>query len=291
MTALTWSSRRTRSPMTMTLPPPTGWKAAQDVRPRGGVTWTPAAVIDRSLRGTETLKTPSFSSSAPLAPVSSSMRAVFRPDATWGVAGGAPEAAVPNAAAPKAAMAATSFVWLMMTSRSCLLLPLQMGIEGVVQECRLLRDLHVVLGHVRETLADGPEADGLRLLVRVVGKVRLVNDPRQPYQGGVVAESLVDELLERAAALVVPVRVGGTRRVEATGSFAALDLGHLVGLDEEDLGFGIDEAPDQPDRGRAIDVDSFAGDPLHRLFLAGGLAQARRAVTHRIVSTGRLTRS
>src|SRR5207245_146075 len=99
---------------TMTFPAPAGSKAAHEVRPSGGVTWTPAAVTERSLRGTETLKTPSFSSSVPLAPVSSSMRAVSRADAGCGEAGGAAESAVAMAA-PKTKTAATTFAWLMLT--------------------------------------------------------------------------------------------------------------------------------------------------------------------------------
>ena len=52
--------------------------AAHAVRPSGGVIRTPAAVTLMSLRGSDTLKTPSFSSSVPLAPVSSSMPAVSK---------------------------------------------------------------------------------------------------------------------------------------------------------------------------------------------------------------------
>src|SRR5437867_116935 len=75
ITGLTWSSRRTMSPMT-TVWFPALLKAAQDVSPIGGVSFTPAAVTERSARGTETLNTPSFSSSLPFAPVSCSIRAV-----------------------------------------------------------------------------------------------------------------------------------------------------------------------------------------------------------------------
>src|SRR4051812_22471390 len=55
---------------------PMRMNAAQLVSPSGGVMRTPAAVTVRSLRGTETLNTPSLSLSLPLAPVSSSIRAV-----------------------------------------------------------------------------------------------------------------------------------------------------------------------------------------------------------------------
>src|SRR6266851_9320847 len=48
---------------------PSRLNAAHDVRPIGGDIFTPAMITDKSLRGTDTLKTPSFSSKAPFAPV------------------------------------------------------------------------------------------------------------------------------------------------------------------------------------------------------------------------------
>jgi hypothetical protein len=77
MTGFTWSSKRTISPMAMTWSP-AFWKAAHEVRPNGGVILTPAAVTSRSLRGTLTLNTPSFSLNSPLTSVSRSIVAVSR---------------------------------------------------------------------------------------------------------------------------------------------------------------------------------------------------------------------
>src|SRR5215472_2953699 len=66
------------SPITM-VRLPSRLNAAQLVSPIGGVIFTPAVVTDKSLRGTDTLNTPSFALSAPFTPVSSSMRAVSSP--------------------------------------------------------------------------------------------------------------------------------------------------------------------------------------------------------------------
>src|SRR3954464_948846 len=55
---------------------PTFVNAAQHVRPIGGVIFTPPDVTARSERGMLTLKTFSFSSSFPLAPVNCSILAV-----------------------------------------------------------------------------------------------------------------------------------------------------------------------------------------------------------------------
>ena|SRR5207249_3407396 len=76
MAGLTWSSASTMSPITI-VSLPLRLKVAQDVNPIGGVRRTPAALTVRSLRGTETLNVPSFSSSLPLAPVNCSMEAVL----------------------------------------------------------------------------------------------------------------------------------------------------------------------------------------------------------------------
>jgi hypothetical protein len=76
ITGLTWSSSITMSPMTI-VSPPAFLNDAQEVRPNGGVSLTPPAVMARSARGTETLNTPgSLASGFPFAPVSRSMRAV-----------------------------------------------------------------------------------------------------------------------------------------------------------------------------------------------------------------------
>src|SRR5262245_39097983 len=56
---------------------PARLKAAQQVKPMGGVIRTPATVTWRSARGRLTLNTPSPASSFPLAPVSCSILATF----------------------------------------------------------------------------------------------------------------------------------------------------------------------------------------------------------------------
>src|SRR5437773_2984705 len=91
------------SPMTTVLLP-IRLNEAHDVRPIGGVIRTPATLMSRSARGTDTLKTPS-SSSFPLAPVSSSIRAVSGRVVSWAGAPAALETAAikMNAGASNAA--------------------------------------------------------------------------------------------------------------------------------------------------------------------------------------------
>src|SRR6185295_19925957 len=64
-------------------------KAAQAVSPSGGVRCAPATVTARSVRGTCTRKTPSFSFHSPFSPVACSIRAVSRPFGAARTAGAA----------------------------------------------------------------------------------------------------------------------------------------------------------------------------------------------------------
>src|SRR5262245_12468280 len=66
---------KTKSPMTMSLFF-AHLNPAHEVRPIGGDIVTPPMTTARSVRGTDTLNTPSFSSSAPLAPLSRSIAPV-----------------------------------------------------------------------------------------------------------------------------------------------------------------------------------------------------------------------
>ena len=75
ITGFTWSSRSTMSPITMVCLPALV-NAAQAVSPIGGVMRTPPTTALMSVRGSETLNTPSLASSTPLAPVSCSIAAV-----------------------------------------------------------------------------------------------------------------------------------------------------------------------------------------------------------------------
>src|SRR5713101_1827812 len=95
---------------------PSRLNAAHDVRPIDGDIFTPAMITDKSLRGTDTLNTPSFSSRAPLAPVRLSIALVSI----------AVPAASPRAREPEHSIAATK------TETTSWLLPLMFGVFIVV---------------------------------------------------------------------------------------------------------------------------------------------------------------
>ena len=63
--------------------------------------------------------------------------------------------------------------------------------------------------------------------------------------------------------LFVLVGIAGSGCVKADRPFPLLDGRNVAGLDEDDLGSGVEEALDQPGRRGAVDVDPLARDPFH----------------------------
>src|SRR6266498_5218754 len=140
----------------------------------------------------------------------------------------------------------------------------QMRIERVVEEGRSCEDVGVILPDDGESLTDGPETGRLPGDVHLGGKVGPVNDPAQASERFVIRHSFLDQRLEGAAAALIAMRVGRARSVETDRSFSFLHAGYLLRLDEEDLGLGVQEAPDEPAGRRAVDMDAFTRDPFHR---------------------------
>src|SRR6266508_5914988 len=131
-----------------------------------------------------------------------------------------------------------------------------MRVKRVVEKRRSLEDVGVVLAYLCKTMADGPQTRRLGGDLHIRRKVRAVHDPGESLERLVARKSLVDEGLKRAAAALVAVVICRFRRVEADGSFAILDRGHLLGFDEEDLGLRIEKSSDQPAGCRPVDVDA-----------------------------------
>src|SRR6266542_3993030 len=118
--------------------------------------------------------------------------------------------------------------------------------QCVVDERRALDDLRVVFrGGGTEPLADGPEASRFRRDVDLLRKVRAVNDEGETLQSGIAREVLVDELLERAPAARVLMRISRACCVESDRVLAILQRRHLIRLDEQDLRGRIEKSPDQ----------------------------------------------
>src|SRR5437867_4286785 len=90
-----------------------------------------------------------------------------------------------------------------------------------------------------------------------------MDDPREAPERAVLREALVNDLLERAPAAIVLVGVLCARCIEADRCFTCLEIRDVCGLDEENLGPGIHEPPNQPGRRGPVDVYPLPGDPFH----------------------------
>src|SRR5919201_573264 len=91
----------------------------------------------------------------------------------------------------------------------------------------------------------------------------VVDDAGKPLERRIAARQVVlaQDCVE--AALVAVVAQLGAGNVIRRGALTLGDGEHLVSGRVQELGFGIDEALDQPRAGDAVDLWSFAGDPLH----------------------------
>src|SRR5262249_9606610 len=140
---------------------------------------------------------------------------------------------------------------------------LKMRVKRVVEERGPLEDVRVVFSDVGKSLADSPEARRLTRDVHFGREVGSVHDLAEALESGISLQLLIDQSLEGAPAPFIAVRVGRPRGVEADRSFALLNLGDLVRLDEENFGLPIQESPDQPPCRRPVDMDAFARHPFH----------------------------
>src|SRR3954464_11412252 len=139
----------------------------------------------------------------------------------------------------------------------------QVGIERVVEEGRALNDLAVIGSDRRKSLADGPESRRLGSRPDLRGKVCSVDDQCQLPQRRIVGETLVYQLLERAATAFISVWIASTRGVKSKGILVKLDGLDLLGRDETDLRFRVEESPNQPSGRRPVDVHVLARYPPH----------------------------
>src|SRR5256885_4294004 len=267
----TWSSVSTMSPMT-TVCAPAFVKAAQAVRPRGGIILVPAVVTARSLRGISTLKTPSFSFHLPLTPVICSIRAVSRPFLA--------------AAAGSESRAIAISVLLMLhllsdhqrpSSVLCApavgALALVQLVEVVEHRARAREAILVLPVRHRDRIDDQLESLRFGSPIGVDLEVDVVDDFGDRPQRCIGDLEAAKQHLERAQLALV--RVLAVEHVEAQ---LALFVPVLVRRHELELRVRIDEPADEPRARHAIDVDPRPGDPgaAARPFDGPGLLHGRR---------------
>ena len=120
----------------------------------------------------------------------------------------------------------------------------------------------VLVAEVAEAFGDRFQARPLRLIVERVVGVGAVDDFAEQHEGGIAGQLVFfQDRLERALLAVMAeldvLHVVGNG-VEALGL-----VHHLVGRGEDELGVLVDEFPDQPGAGDAVDLHMLARDPFH----------------------------
>src|SRR5262249_51810585 len=139
---------------------------------------------------------------------------------------------------------------------------LERSVERVVEEGGLLQGLAIILGDEGKPAGDGQKACTLGRGVERV-EIGTVDDHCEGPERGVVRAPLLDERLKRAPARFVLMGISSARRVEPDRALLQLNVGNLIGIDEEKFCLRIDETPDQPGGRCPIDLDSPSSHPLH----------------------------
>src|SRR5262249_7789286 len=113
-----------------------------------------------------------------------------------------------------------------------------------------------------EALGDRLEPGALGLVPELVVRVGAVDDLGEQAHRRVFLEAvLLHDRLE--AALEPPVAELAALDVERRRAEALRLVGDLVARDEEELGLGVDELPEEPGASDAIDLDLLPRDPAH----------------------------
>src|SRR5262249_50029943 len=140
---------------------------------------------------------------------------------------------------------------------------LAIRIERVVDDpLRRIERVVVLEAEMPEALGNSLEAGAFRLMIKRVVGIGAVDDLAQQHQRRIAGElEFLQDRLERALLAVMPeldvLHVIGNR-VE---TFHLVH--HLVDRREDELRVLVDEFPDKPRAGHAVDFYVFAGDPFH----------------------------
>ena len=132
------------------------------------------------------------------------------------------------------------------------------AVEGVVEQHACLELLEVVAEHARKAERGREEAGRLRREIEPRG-VGGAHDRRQTVERRAGEAERLDHRVEGAAlALMAPEHAVNVERcgIEALGHRLYLGRGH-----EQEDGIGVDEAPDEPGTGDAIDLGPRARHP------------------------------
>src|SRR5688572_16686467 len=102
---------------------------------------------------------------------------------------------------------------------------------------------------------------GIQLILKVCG----LDDAGDFHEHRVVCASLSYKRGKGTAPVLILVRVSRTRSVETVCAALALNFRDLFCGNEDQFSIRVNESPNQPCRGGAIDPNFLARDPFHRL--------------------------
>src|SRR5437867_13018036 len=117
-----------------------------------------------------------------------------------------------------------------------------------------------------EAFGDGLESRRFGLVPKRVVRIRSVDDPRQKYEGWVLAEAMfLDNGLDRA--LLAMMTEFDPLHIEGDCSLLRGHGHYLVDRDEQELGLGVHELLDEPGAGHAINLHPLSRHPFHGMSL------------------------
>src|SRR5689334_17464072 len=132
------------------------------------------------------------------------------------------------------------------------------SVDRVTDGGPALQALGVGRRRVADAVEHGEDAGRLGRPAVLVRQVGAADDRPHPDEGTVAQLVLVQQALERAA----PVAVAQLGAADVEGD--AVQLAHVAGAaDEAERRGGVDEPPDRPGGGDAVDMDVLAGDVVH----------------------------
>src|SRR6185312_4967571 len=137
-------------------------------------------------------------------------------------------------------------------------------VEGIVERgFELDLAMVVLLPDQGESVCDGLQPGALGCRPDVRRHVGRMDDPAECDEGRVPRQTVLEQdALERATAVFVPEI--HPRDVIGRRTLASSDIQDVSSGDVEELRLRIDEPPDQPGAGDAIDLGVLACDPFHR---------------------------
>jgi len=140
-------------------------------------------------------------------------------------------------------------------------------IERVVERHSRLKLFEIIAVHARETQREGEQSGGLRGEIMAVC-VRAPHNCRHGIKGGYREFKFAQERIETAR--LAAMAEGYVFHIKRSCGKLLRDERNILRGDEEELSMRIDETPNQPRTGDAVNLGSMARDPNRAALRIGG---------------------